>query len=87
MASLLTDYFSDILSESDVDRDPAISKVIAHIPRKITGAQNDLLIRPVTMEELDEALRSMARDTAPSPDGFTINFFTQFWAMLKDDVL
>lgn len=87
MESLLVDYFSDILAELGLDRDPAISEITAFIPRLITAAQNDLLSRPVSMEELSEGLNSMASDTAPGPDGFTINFFKQFWDMLKEDVL
>ena len=39
------------------------------------------------MQELEVAVKQMARDKAPGPDGFTTNFFQEGWEWLKDELL
>jgi len=75
MEGVLMDYFSSLLSETKPDRERDINEVVAHIPSLITPAQNDLLMKPVELGELEDALNQMKEGTAPGLDGFTINFF------------
>ena len=46
-----------------------------------------MLVSPVSMQEVEEAVNQMALGKAPGPDGFTSNFFHYFWDMVKDEVV
>ena len=70
-----------------MDRRQAQVEIFSHIPKLITQEHNQILMRPVEMQELEVVVKQMARDTAPGPDGFTTNFFQEGWAWLKDDLL
>lgn len=52
----------------------------------ITEDQNWALRRKISLEEVEEAVRSMPNDKAPGPDGFTINFFKACWHFIKQEV-
>jgi hypothetical protein len=43
--------------------------------RQVQQADNEFLTRPFTLEELDATIRDMKNNTAPGPDGFSIEFF------------
>ena len=45
-----------------------------------------MLTKPVTMQEVEEAVNQMALGKAPGPDGFTSNFFHYFWDLIKEEV-
>ena len=47
---------------------------------------NENLNKPISMQEVEEALSQMAQGKAPGPDGFTTNFFHFFWEMIKKEV-
>ncbi|XP_045802334.1 uncharacterized protein LOC123895912 [Trifolium pratense] len=49
------------------------------ITPKITQEDNAQLVRPITLEELKEALFQMHPDKAPGPDGFNPAFYQHFW--------
>uniref|UniRef100_A0A0A8YTH7 Uncharacterized protein n=1 Tax=Arundo donax TaxID=35708 RepID=A0A0A8YTH7_ARUDO len=40
----------------------------------LTPDQQDVLMRPFTVEEGEYALKEMKNDTAPGPDGFPVFF-------------
>jgi hypothetical protein len=40
--------------------------------------QNQWLVRPFTMIELEEAVKEMKSNTAPGPDGFSTSFLQTF---------
>eukprot|EP00253_Pinus_taeda_P030838 PITA_30838 len=42
--------------------------------------------REISLEEVEEAIRSMPNDKAPGPDGFTINFYKACWSIVKQEV-
>lgn len=83
----LTEYYADLLEEPAVDKRQAQAEVLGHIPRIITPKHNQILMRPIDMIKLEEAVRKMAKDKAPGLDGFTTNFFQEGWEWLKDDIL
>ena len=71
----LVSYFEDILTENDQDRVTTIQEVTSHIPSMVTEEQNTMLMRPTTLQEVEIVVRQMKEDRAPSPDGFSVNFF------------
>jgi hypothetical protein len=50
-------------------------------------SNEEALIRPFTLEELEEALRDMEVNLAPGPDGLPVGFYREFWPELKPFVL
>jgi hypothetical protein len=65
---------------------PAICKVTQHIPALITPEQNNALMRPISQEEVDQAIKEMPPGKAPGLDGFTTNFFHHCWSMIREEV-
>ena len=83
----LTQHFSDILSEDGGNRSQDIERITSLVPRAVTGENNEMLTKPIGMQEVEEAVNQMALGKAPGPDGFTANFFHHFWDLVKEDVL
>ena len=44
------------------------------------------LMSPITMEELEKSIFQMKKGKAPGPDGFPIEFFQEFWDIIKLDL-
>lgn len=53
---------------------------------KISNTLHDLLLQPVTMLEVKDALFSMHSYKAPGPDGFQLVFFKSYWNIIANDV-
>ena len=45
------------------------------------------LERPFTEEEVEGVIKSMPRDKAPGPDGFTGRFYATCWSIIKEDFM
>eukprot|EP00253_Pinus_taeda_P012273 PITA_12273 len=86
ISALLSDHFKSIAQEPPINREEAIKELIAAIPKTITSYHNWALCREISLEEVEEAIRSMPNDKAPGPDGFTINFYKACWSIVKQDV-
>jgi len=82
----LVNYYQNILSKPIPDRSQAISKITIHIPTLITSKQNDALMRPITIEEVDQAIKEMPVGNVSGPGGFTTYFFHHCWSMVREDV-
>jgi len=82
----LTKHFKIVHEEPPTDRQPAINEILQHIPRIITEEHNQLLLQPVTMMELESASAQLKDGKAAGPDGFTSNFYHQFWDLIKEEV-
>nr|GFB66899.1 RNA-directed DNA polymerase, eukaryota [Tanacetum cinerariifolium] len=54
--------------------------------RSISSEQRDELEREVTIEEIKTALWNCGTDKSSGPDGFTFNFYRQFWSTIDKDV-
>eukprot|EP00253_Pinus_taeda_P027896 PITA_27896 len=86
ISSLLTDHFKLIAQESPIDRTDAINSLTQSIPKVVTKDQNLALLKEISMEEVEEAVKSMPNDKAPGPDGFTIKFFKACWKTIKIEI-
>ena len=74
----LTSYFEGIMTKDGVDRDQDIDRITALIPRTVTREHNEMLNKPFSMQEVEEAVSKMAQGKAPDTDGFTTNLFHFF---------
>jgi hypothetical protein len=56
-------------------------------PRFVNEEDNSLFDRPCTKSKIWEVLKHFSKDKSPCLDGWTIDFFTQFFKLLGDDLL
>eukprot|EP00253_Pinus_taeda_P026720 PITA_26720 len=82
----LLSHFQQVHREPAGDRQREIGKITSNIPKLVTEEQNELLMRPIQPQEVDEAMAQLKEGKAPGPDGFTTTFFHAFWDMIKKDV-
>ena len=66
------------MTEDNRTRDQDIAWIMALIPRTVSKEYNENLGKPITMQEVEEAMSQMAQGNAFGPDGFTNNFFHFF---------
>jgi len=53
----------------------------------VTDTYSNDLVRPVSIEELKDVLHSFKKDKSPSPDRWTVEFFTIFFDLVGIDLL
>jgi hypothetical protein len=82
----LNTYYKYLLTETIENREEAIQKITNHIPSLVTPEQNEALLCPITQAEVDLAVKEMPPGKAPSPDGFTTDFFHHCWDLIKEEV-
>lgn len=49
----------------------------------LSQEEQQMLIAPFTMEEIEAALKDMKNNTAPGPDGLSVEFYKAFWGQIK----
>eukprot|EP00253_Pinus_taeda_P022984 PITA_22984 len=79
-------YFKKVHQEPSIDRAPAIEKILQQIPKLITDEHNLLLLQPILLHEVDNAVKHLKAGKAPGPDGFTSDFFHHFWDLIQIEV-
>eukprot|EP00253_Pinus_taeda_P005412 PITA_05412 len=79
-------HFKEMSKEPNINRTAAIEEITQHIPHLISEEQNSLLLKPISMQEVETAAFSLKVGKAPGPDGFTSNFFHYFWELIKWEV-
>ena len=52
----------------------------------ISSIENEWLVTPFSLEELDAALKEMKNNMAPGPDGFSVEFLKTFWSYIREDI-
>ena len=65
ISALLINHFSQIALEPDINREEAIRDIMTSIPKIITKEQNKYLNHPITMKEVEQAVRDMPNGKAP----------------------
>jgi len=86
MEKLLVDYVKGILTEPNIQREEEITNACQYILKKVTRDQNLALLRVITKEEVEEVVKEMAKNKAPRPDGFTIEFYQASWSFMSQDL-
>jgi hypothetical protein len=54
--------------------------------QRLSSTENEWLVRPFSLEELDAGLKEMKNNTAPGPDGLSVEFFKTFWSYIREDI-
>ena len=87
MEKVLLQHFQKIAEETSEDRYQFMQKFTQYIPTLVTKEDNFNLNRPVTEEEIEEAVKEMQNGKAPGSDGFNVDFFKACWRIVKQDTL
>jgi hypothetical protein len=69
-----------------LNRKEEILKIAQHIPKMINENHNEALMRPVTMEEVEQVIREMPKWKSPRLDGFTVDFYQAYWLVVNNEV-
>ena len=80
-------YFESLFREDAQGGFPEEAQVLSCIPSLVTEDMNQQLMREISLEELEGVVFSMKKGKAPGPDGFPIEFFQEFWDIIKFDLL
>lgn len=79
-------YFKKVHQEPSIDRTPTIEKILQQIPKLITDEHNLLLLQPILLHEVDNAVKQLKAGKSPGPDGFTSDLFHHFWDLIQIEV-
>jgi len=82
---LLT-HFRRVHRETETDWLRTIEKIIKIIPKIVTEEHNQILLRPISLQEVETTMRQLKVGKAPEPDDFTSDFFHNFWDLIKEEV-
>jgi len=63
-----------------------IQRILRHIPRLVTKEHNQNLRKPISLEEVDQAIQKIPNGKAPGPDGFTVDLFKSCWDVVNQDI-
>ncbi|GJV11232.1 RNA-directed DNA polymerase, eukaryota [Tanacetum coccineum] len=74
-------HFSKRFEEPAVNR----SKISFQFPTRLNSDQDLDLERPVSCDEIRQAVWGCGEDKSPGPDGFTFEFFRKFWDIIGPD--
>ena len=83
----LTSYFEEIMTKDGGERGRDIDRITPLIPRVVSREDNEVLNKPISMQEVEDAVSQMAQGKSLGPDNFSTNFFHFFWDLIKDEVL
>jgi hypothetical protein len=53
----------------------------------LSAEEANLSVHPFSEKEIKEVLDEMNPNSAPGPDGFTVNFYITFWEKIKEHVM
>eukprot|EP00253_Pinus_taeda_P003668 PITA_03668 len=87
MEKVFLQHFQKIAEETLEDRYQFMEKLTQYITKLVTREDNFNLNRPVTVEEIEEAMKEMQNGKAPGLDGFNVDFFKACWKIVKQDIL
>ena len=76
----ISNFYQNLYSTKDegLNRVDLNSVVESNIP-KLTKEESDQLEGKITLPELGKAVRNMKNGKSPGPDGFTVEFYKNFW--------
>ncbi|KAJ9536330.1 hypothetical protein OSB04_un000493 [Centaurea solstitialis] len=78
-------HFENILGTRDVSVNGSIPSSL--YGPKLTLTEANYIIRPITDEEIRDAIFGIGNDKAPGSDGFTSKFFKSAWDIVGEDVM
>eukprot|EP00253_Pinus_taeda_P021952 PITA_21952 len=80
-------HFKDLYDIRHEDNKEDTEDLLSHIPHLITHEDNQVLLKPLSEEEIIKVIWAMESDKALGPDGFTIHFYKVCWNIIKTYLL
>ena len=79
ISQIAVDYFQEFLGSPQCSRCVDLSDIPTE---KVSSTQVNFLLAPITNDQIFHSLKSMERNKAPGPDGFTVDFFIFCWDII-----
>lgn len=80
-------YFSHLFSKEEPGALVENTSILDCIPKLVSNNMNRNMLKPIVLEELEKVVFGMKKGKALGPDGFPIEFFQEFWEIIKFDLL
>lgn len=80
------DFEQDFQQSGEGDCEEEEKEMLENMQIIISDSENSQLTKEISEEEIEHAVWSMEPDKAPGSDGFSINFYKQFWELIKGDL-
>ena len=87
LAQMGIDHFRDLYKAPANTNLAEIIRVARLFPRFVDQEAEDLLMKPVTLQELEDTLKWFQRDKSPGLDGWPIEFYLAFFDVMGQDIL
>ena len=71
------------MTEDQMNRQQDIAKITQLLPAVITQEHNEMMKKPLDIQEVEEAMNQMTVGKVSGLYGFTTNFFHYFWDLIK----
>lgn len=75
------DFYSTLFMSSNP---PPFTDWFSDLMPRVSHQMNEELLRPVSEQEIQEAVFAIKPSKAPGPDGMSALFFQRFWPMIKE---
>ncbi|XP_026438542.1 uncharacterized protein LOC113337068 [Papaver somniferum] len=83
ISQYLTSHFKDISTSTDINMDDSLFMLI---PSIITEADNSMLTRILSHQEIHDTVKSTENWSAPGPKGFQEGFYKIQWSIIGEDI-
>jgi hypothetical protein len=80
-------YFSSFYKETEHNRIEEHIVAVRLYPRIVSAEDVTTLEKPCTVEEILEFLKGFTKDKSLGPDGWTVEFFLNFFDLVASDLL
>ena len=82
----ITKYYKTLFGDPEEGNFTLDESRIEDIPQ-VYNEENAFLTTPFTEDEIKKAIFQMEHNKAPGPDGFPVQFYQNFWDIIKIDLV
>ena len=86
LKNYITNYYKTLFGPPEDGHLTLDESQIGDIP-EVSPEENTFLTAPFTEVEVRQAIFQMEHNKAPGPDGFSAEFYQNFWDVIKDDLM
>lgn len=79
-------FYSKLFSQDNSTDSAVMEEMLRYIPTLVSADQNHALLKPITMNEVHEAVLQIDPESCFGSDGFSRLFFQKCWHIIGEDV-
>ena len=83
---IATKFYQDLYTPCKVNTEKQ-NKLLRNIKTQITREQKHILDAPITLDEVQTAIRHMKPGKSPGLDGIPVEFYQEYWGLIMDDYM